>query len=312
MVLFSREPWSYRRKPTIFQLQSEKNVSAPQNVIAVIFDFDDTLTDDSTTQLLQAYGIDPVHFWQNQMKKRVEEGWDPALAYLDFIAANTGKGKAFEGLSNKKLSEFGGTLKFYKGLKTLFSDLKKSTQEHPLSNPVVEFYIISGGIEEIIRGSKIAKHITEIWGCRFAEGPDGMIRGIKNVVSFTEKTRFLFEINKGCTNSSRNQPYNVNERVSPEDRRIPFENMIYVGDGLTDVPCFSLLERNGGRGFGVFDPKRDGSPKKGWEKLVAPKRVVSLNAPRYGKNDDLGSLLRVAVSSICSDLDLKTRAFRAS
>lgn len=78
-------------------------MSAPQNVIAVIFDFDDTLADDSTTQLLQAYGIDPVDFWQNQMKRRVEDGWDPALAYLDFIAENATTGRAFEGLSNAKL-----------------------------------------------------------------------------------------------------------------------------------------------------------------------------------------------------------------
>jgi hypothetical protein len=84
--------------------------------------------------------------------------------------------------------------------------------------------------------------------------------------------------------------------------------MIYVGDGLTDVPCFSLLGKHKGRGFGVFDPKREGSPKKAWEQLVAPKRVTSLNAPKYRRTDELGALLRAAVSSVCVNLDLRTQA----
>lgn len=76
--------------------------------------------------------------------------------------------------------------------------------------------------------------------------------------------------------------------------------------GLTDVPCFSLLLKSKGKAFGVFDPRRKGSPKKAWEKLVAPQRVSTLNSPRYGKNADLGSLLRTAVEEICLSLDVQT------
>jgi hypothetical protein len=84
--------------------------------------------------------------------------------------------------------------------------------------------------------------------------------------------------------------------------------MIYLGDGFTDVPCFSLLDHFKGRAFGVFDPKREDAPKKAWEKLLAPKRVSSMNAPKYRKNDELGSLLRAVVKSLCLDLDAKTRS----
>jgi hypothetical protein len=83
--------------------------------------------------------------------------------------------------------------------------------------------------------------------------------------------------------------------------------MIYVGDGLTDVPCFSLIQRFGGKAFGVFDPAKDGVAKKGWEKLVAPRRVMTLNSPKYRAKDDLGALLRAAVNQICVELDLRTQ-----
>ena len=127
-----------------------------------------------------------------------------------------------------------------------------------------------------------------------------------NAISFTEKTKYLFAINKGFI-GIRDQPYQVNENVIRENRRIPFQNMIYIGDGFTDVPCFSLLNANGGQSFGVFDPKREGSPKKAYEKLVMPKRVVTMNSPRYSKDDDLGALLRIAVQTICSQMELRAR-----
>jgi len=281
---------------------------APQNTIAVIFDFDDTLTDESTTKLLEHFDIDPVKFWQRQNNELItKQGWDPVPAYLKLLLDHVGKGKPLEGLTNQKLREFGATLKFYPGVATLFRGLRSVAEKHTVSHPTVEFYVISSGLEEIIRGSKIATELSGIWGCAFAEGSNGTIQYVKNVVSFTEKTRYIFEINKGIE-ESRKEPYAVNEERAPRDRRIPFENMIYVGDGLTDVPCFSLLDKFGGKAFGVFDPKKKGSPKKAWVKLVAPKRVSTLNSPRYGRNDDLGALLRTAVTEICLGFDVRTES----
>ena len=228
-------------------------------------------------------------------------------AYLKLLLDHVGQDKPFGRLTNRDLREFGATLTFYSGVATVFRDLRRIANEHTVSNPTVEFYVISSGLEEIVLGSKIAKELSGIWGCQFAEGPEATIQYIKNIVSFTEKTRYIFEINKGITDS-RSKPYAVNEEVTAENRRIPLKNMIYVGDGLTDVPCFSLLQKFGGKAFGVFDPTKEGSPKKGWEKLVAPKRVSTLNSPRYGKKGDLGALLRTAVRQICMDLDMQTQS----
>lgn len=281
-------------------------MSMPQNVIAIVFDFDDTLTDDSTTKLLEKHGVDTADFWQNQMKQRTDEGWDAPLAYLTWILDNVGEGKRFGMLTNAQLRQFGATLEFYSGLPELFADLQAIAAEHPLTRPAVEFYIVSGGLEEVIRGS-IAKHFHGIWGCNFAE-EGGCIRHVKNIITFTEKTKALFAINKGISDQEiRKNPYTVNEFRAPENRRAPFQNMIYLGDGLTDVPCFSLLDKMRGKAFAVFDPRKKGSPKKAWENLVAPKRVASAHSPKFGREDDLGALLRAAVNAICVDLDLRSQ-----
>jgi 2-hydroxy-3-keto-5-methylthiopentenyl-1-phosphate phosphatase len=280
-------------------------MSAPQNIIAVIFDFDDTLTDDSTTQLLEHYGIDAKAFWQ-ECGKMAEIGWDPTLAYTTKILNLVGPGKPLDKLSNADLRAFGEKLRFYPGIPQIFKELKALCTEHPISSPAVEFYVISGGLEEVIRGTKIAKWFSGICGCRFAEG-DGAIRHLQNAVSFTDKTRYVFEINKGLAVPCRDRPYAVNEYVAETDRRIPLPNMIYVGDGFTDVPCFSLIQKNGGFAFGVFDPKREGSPKKAWEKLAAPHRVTTLNAPRFRKTDELGAILRAIVKSMLVQMDSRTK-----
>lgn len=286
-------------------------MSAPQNIIAVVFDFDDTLTNDSTTKLLEAHGIDPKQFW-GQAKELVQAGWNPTLAYLRLMLDQVGEGKPLGMLANAALRDFGSGLAFYPGIPGLFNALRKMTKEHPLSNPAVEFYVVSGGLEEIIRGSTIARHMNGIWGCRFAEGARGAIEHITQAISFTEKTKCLFEINKGVVDESRTNPYAVNEYVRSEDHRIPFRNIIYLGDGLTDVPCFSLVDHNDGSAFGVFDPKREGSPKNAFEKLVAPSRVKTMNAPKYRKTDELGALLRGAVKKLCVEIDLRTKTVRSS
>src|SRR6187455_75376 len=105
-------------------------MSAPQNVIALIFDFDDTLTDDSTTRLLEANGIDTRDFWGRRVAERVQDGWDNALAYLNAILEEALPGRPLENLTNKRLGELGATLPFYQGLPELFTDLQNICDEH--------------------------------------------------------------------------------------------------------------------------------------------------------------------------------------
>jgi hypothetical protein len=143
-------------------------MAAPQNTIALIFDFDDTLTDDSTTGLLRQYGVDDADFWTSRFAPLVEDGWDPAPAYLKLLLDLVGDDAPLRRLSNAGLRQFGATLKFYPGLPGLFNDLRNQVKAHTVSNPSVEFYVISGGLEEVILGSSIAKHFIAVRGCRFS------------------------------------------------------------------------------------------------------------------------------------------------
>ena len=143
-------------------------------------------------------------------------------------------------------------------------------------------------LRRIIRGSSIAPYFSGIWGCRCIEDPKTKtINRIQNTVDFTLKTRYLFEINKGLVGTSRTNPFLVNLSMEEEQRRIPFENMIYCGDGLTDVAAFSLLQSRGGTTFALFNPTSLASRKRAWHDFLTPHRVTNLNTPRFAPGDDL-------------------------
>lgn len=271
-------------------------------VLAVIFDFDDTLVPDSTTALLEARGIDVREFWTESAPALVAEGYDPPLAYLRLILDRVGDGP-MGNLSNDELRAFGSTLDetFFPGLPQMFDDLRGAVDGY--RDLSIEFYIISGGLEEVIAGSAIVQeHFTGFYGCQLGEDAGGIVRHVKRCITFTEKTRYLFEITKGIEPArSRTEPHLVNQRH--EERRVPFNHMIYVGDGLTDVPCFSLVGRNGGKTFGVFKRGAE-SAKQAFQRLLDTQRVDSLHSPDYGEDADLGALIRAAVTTMASDIDL--------
>ncbi|MBI1272301.1 haloacid dehalogenase-like hydrolase [bacterium] len=270
--------------------------------IAIIFDFDDTLLPDSTSELLESRGIDSMEFWRTEAKALLDRGYDPTHAYLNLILDRVGEKKELGLLSNKALSEFGATLDetFYPGVKSLFRDLKKVVAgvSDQLS---IEFYIISGGLQAVMDGSPFIKeNFTATYGCQFGECPEtGLIKNIKRAITFTEKTRYLFEINKGITpGDTQENQYVVNIDVNERERRIPFKNMIYLGDGHTDVPCFSLVKKNGGIAFGIFRPGEESSARKAFLDFLRTDRVLSTHAPKYTKTAELGALLRIAVRNI--------------
>jgi haloacid dehalogenase-like hydrolase len=278
------------------------------SVIAVIFDYDETLVPDSTTKLLRHYGIDPDAFWKDS-RKRVQEGWDPVLAWLHLLLDQVGDGKPLGKLTETNLTAFGATLdkELYPGVAELFDELKAIVRPPAYRDVTIEFYIVSGGLRAVIQGSDtVAKNCEAIYGCELGADGEGTLAGIRRAVTFTEKTRYLFEIHKGLQQAdTKTNAYLVNKHVDAADRRIPFENMIYVGDGLTDIPCFSLVSSNGGVAFGVFDPARTESAKKAFEEFLTPRRVSSVHAPKYRKEDELGAILRAAVAERATRITVK-------
>ncbi len=275
----------------------------PQHTnLAVIFDFDDTLVPDSTSLFLEDHGIDVDAFWQSEKSNLVEQGYDPTNAWLNAFLEKAQPDDDIGQLTNEDLRSFGSTLDAhtFDGVPEIFSDLENIVSNH--RDVSIEYYIISGGLRELILGTELSDYLEEIYACELGSQGGGYLNRIKKSVNFTEKTKYLFEINKGITREeSQSNPYIVNRQVDYEDRRVRWENMIYVGDGLTDVPCFSLLKRNGGYVYGVFDQDNESSKQRAIEFMEAPWRVDSPYLPNYTENSSLGNILRAKIQGLCVD-----------
>jgi hypothetical protein len=249
----------------------------PQTEIAVIWDFDKTLIPEYMQKPLFAhFDVDEGLFWQEVkalpafQKAQGLSRVSPDTVYLNHILTYVREGP-FAGLNNKLLRSFGAEIEFYPGLPGFFPRLKQLVADNPLfakHGISVEHYIISTGLREIILGSAIAEHVDDVWACEFVEQvarpgfltaseqqmlPEPELKDIGYVIDNTTKTRAVFEINKGA--NKHPDKIDVNARMAPEDRRIPFENMIYIADGPSDVPVFSVVTQYDGKTYAVFKPQ---------------------------------------------------------
>ncbi|WP_135662645.1 hypothetical protein [Halorhabdus rudnickae] len=274
--------------------------------IGLIFDFDDTLAPDSTTQLLKEYGVDPEEFWFSEFQSRVREGYDPTVAYLSLLVDKVGDDQPFGELTIEDLEAFGADISktLYSGIPRLFDDIDSIADEY--EEVTIDYYILSEGLEPIIQGTEIADRCEAVYASQLDANSEGIIQRIQRPISFTDKTRYLYEINKGITpEDAKDNPYEVNTLVDPEERRVPFENMIYIGDGITDIPCFSLVKDRGGRVFGVINSDGEGEEGSAKQRAIrdigSPRRAGNLNDPMYGESGRLGSLLRLTIEGICTD-----------
>jgi hypothetical protein len=248
-----------------------------QNIIACIWDFDKTLIPEYMQgPIFRRYNVDEKVFWAEtnelveQYRKR---GYrlSPEIGYLNHLLTYVLAGP-MAGLNNKILQACGAEIVFYPGLPKFFDQSKawaSSKPEYVKHEIQLEHYIVSTGLAQMIRGSAVASHVDAIWGCEFIENPlqpgflsqeelnisaEAEIAQIGMVIDNTTKTRALFEINKG---TNKNPAIDVNANVKPEDRRIPFQNMIYIADGPSDVPSFSVVKGNGGKAYAVYNPLRE-------------------------------------------------------
>lgn len=241
-----------------------------QNTIAIIWDFDKTLINGYMQDpIFRLYNIDGNSFWKevNQLPERyLQKGVkvNKDTIYLNHMLTCVSQGM-FKGLNNQLLFDLGKELEFYPGVKEIFASLKqvvakeKKYQKYGIH---VEHYIISTGLTSMIRGSDISEFVDDIWGCEFIESPihsqmieaksiveSHEIKQTGYLIDNTSKTRAIFEINKG---SNKYDYIDVNSKMDKHDRRVPFEHMIYIADGPSDVPVFSILQQYGGKTFAIY------------------------------------------------------------
>lgn len=269
--------------------------------IAVVFDFDDTLTPDSTSAFLQFKGVDVIDFWKNKVQKLDDDGWDPILAYM-FQMIELSKSGSISPISLDDFRVFGKQINFFRGVEKMFDILRKHiSKTHPSIE--IEFYLISSGIGDIIRSTSIAKYFTAIWASEFHYTKEGEIYFPKKAISFTDKTRYIFQITKGIYGDFFNdKPFEVNKKTPYDKLRIKPHNMIVVGDGYTDIPCFSLVKRDGGYAIGVYDKSNKQKWGKAWG-FIEDDRVSNLVSANYSTNSDLMNSLFMALDRIAIRLE---------
>ena len=272
------------------------------NTIAIIADCDDTLAPDTTLQLLNACGVDGERFFREDVAPYVQDGWDPTLAYLHVMIQQAREGGPLAQLTKDRILEVAQNLTFYPGVPECFTSLKDEIEGEPEYRDVgirVECYVISGGIEELLAASSLRNGTHAIWGCNFSYDDVGRPAFPKRVISFTDKTRYVFFIQKGKVGQEfRNMPYAVNEPMDEDERPIPLRNMIYVGDGPSDIPCMSLVQNGGGYVMGILSKEK---PYKTWALSFGRRANVTV-PPEFEPEGYAYNQLRQALIEKASDI----------
>ncbi|MBN4061335.1 haloacid dehalogenase-like hydrolase [bacterium AH-315-G11] len=280
-----------------------------QERIAVVFDFDDTLGPDSTTGFLKHAGLKGLdEFWQQVGTMMSEEDWDPVPAYLMHMIHAAQQG-SISSLSQQTLASWGKVLPLFDGVEDVFPHLRQVVKE---ANPRVtlEFYLISSGIGDVLRHMRIAHEFTDIWASEFHYDEQGNAATPRKIISFTDKTRYIFQIQKGIVGKeSRGEPFAVNKRVPADQVRIPLNQMVFVGDGYTDIPCFSLIKQHGGVPIAVYDQRHTEKWANAFQ-FVADGRVSNLHSANYQKGSDLTNFLSMAVRSLAERIAVSASSYQ--
>jgi hypothetical protein len=290
----------------------------PQNVIAMIWDFDKTLiAGNMQTPIFRHFDIDEAQFWaevdgleefyRSHGSKLIQRDH----LYLNHILTYV-RERRMPGLGNRLLRELGEEIEFYTGMPEFLELARKTIESQPRfaeHQITVEHYVVSTGLRQMILGSGVAPQIDFVWACEFTElvappgygeaqgqlfSPEGEIRQLIYTIDNTSKTRAIFELNKG---TNKNPSIDVNAKIAREDRRVPFQNMIYVADGPSDVPVFSVVEANGGRTYAVYRP---GSQREFQQaaRLLEQDRVDAFGEAHYSEGSHTAMWLLHAAEEI--------------
>ena len=236
----------------------------PKPIIALLYDFDKTLC----TQDMQNYafipslGMEPKDFWLEANTFGWREHMDGILAYMyTMLRKSREKGVS---LRREALVEMGRSIVLFPGVKEWFARINEFGKSQGVE---IEHYILSSGLREIIEGSGISHEFREIYASEFYYDETGTPVWPKLDVNFTAKTQFVYRINKGVLDVANDK--DLNASMPDDSKRVPFTNMIYVGDGLSDVPCMKMMRTYGGQAIAVYQPESRGAV----EELLARGRV---------------------------------------
>ncbi len=269
---------------------------AKQPIIGIMYDFDKTLstTDMQNYDFIPNLGMTPAEFWGATTEFTEKEGVERILSYM-YMMILKAKEKGIK-LTREYLRECGKNIKFYPGVSTWF----KRINEYGESKGVkVEHYLVSSGTMEIVEGCSIYDCFTKAWGCEYYYNEEGEPVWPKLAINYTQKTQFFFRISKGVTDTKNDN--SVNEKT-PE-RRIPYKNIIYMGDGMTDVACMTLVKHNEGTSIAIYPEKESDKVRD----LYKDGRCNFMCRADYSAGSDLERVIKLIIDKVATLNEMEKR-----
>ncbi len=266
--------------------------------VAICYDFDGTLSPGNMQEhsLLTALNQKPKKFWKEVKDLAKNKKMNEILAYM-FLTLDKAK-KSNHQLKRSAFKRHGNNIKLFDGVEKYFDLINEYART---KNITIEHYIISSGLKEIIEGTKIRQKFKFIFASEFYYNVNGIAEWPALAIDYTNKTQYLFRINKGIMNVWDNTK--INKYIPEEKRYIPFSRIIYIGDGETDIPSMKMVNHQGGYSIAVYDSKKrhsknKKSPKEICQELITHKRAKYMAPANYKKNSKLYNIIEMIIDKI--------------
>lgn len=262
--------------------------------VAIAYDFDGTLADGNMQehQFLPDIGMKPKDFWAEVKRLTEEHQADEVLVYMSLMLRKA----AAAGVPVRRddFKARGKAIQLFEGVEEWFDRISGYGRAQGVR---VQHYLVSSGNAEIFAGTPIASKFAQVYASKFMFDQNGVAAWPALAVNYTTKTQYLFRINKGAFDLSDNSK--VNQFVEKRDRPVPFENMVFIGDGSTDIPCFRLVKEQGGLSVAVFKPHTKGARKKA-DNYIKEGRVHCVVPANYSNGSELDRIIKANISAIAA------------
>jgi hypothetical protein len=275
-----------------------------QDTIALVYDFDGTLSPQPMQEytVLPKIGVEPAQFWAMVNREARETESDPMLVYMRHIIEALERVRV--DVKREDFAAMAGLIEYFPGVTTWFARMNAYVRKRSRGQAKIQHYLISAGQKEILEGAAIRRHFKRIYASEYHFNHHGVATFPKFLVTDTLKTQFLFRINKGIEDVTES----INEHMPEKDRPIPFPNIVYVGDGMTDVPSMALTKKNGGHTVAVYDPEGD-KGRATCMKLLEAERVDFVAEADFRRNSKLSKRVQLLLDAIIADIAYRREAF---
>ncbi|HQT82343.1 MAG: haloacid dehalogenase-like hydrolase [Ferrovum sp. 21-44-67] len=275
-----------------------------QNTIAMVYDFDGTLCPQPMQEytVLPKLGIQPEEFWRWVEEDAKQTGGEKMLVYMRLLLEEANNRRVY--ISRDDFRKMGKDIEYFPGVQEWFSKINQYVKRQSQGSVTIQHYIISAGMKEILEGISIRKFFKQIYASEYHFNFQGLATFPKQLITDTTKTQYLFRVNKGKEALEES----INEHMPEWLRPIPFENIIYIGDGMTDVPSMALTKKNGGHTIAVY-PSEDAQDQATCIKLLKAKRVDFIAPANYQKDSPLFHRVQLLLNKILSSMAYQQEVF---